>query len=84
MGTKERQREKKKTEEPVKDRTEPSVVVEQTTASDDSAIMPEIVVKVEEGANATDTVETAVVAPEQMMDRGAAAVTEIVPRWGTI
>jgi len=84
LGTKERQREKKKTEEPVKDKTEPSVAVEQTTASDDSAQIPEIVVKVEDGTNATDTIETAVVEPEQMMDTGAAAVTEIVPRWGNI
>jgi hypothetical protein len=84
LGVKERQREKKKTEEPVKDVAEPSVVKEQTTASDDSAHIPEIAVKVDEGPNATDTIETAVVEPEQMIDTEAVAVTEIVPRWGNI
>ncbi|MCK4483847.1 MAG: hypothetical protein KAU89_03415 [Candidatus Thorarchaeota archaeon] len=83
MGVKERQREKKKTEKPVKDAADPSVVVEQTTASD-SAHIPGIVIKAEDGLNATDTIETAVVEPKQMMDTEAAAVTEIVPRWGNI
>ncbi|MCK4740527.1 MAG: hypothetical protein KAT22_03210 [Candidatus Thorarchaeota archaeon] len=84
MGVKERQREKKKTEEPVKDVAEPSAVKEQTTASGDSAHIPEIVIKVDERPNATDTIEAAVVEPEQMMDTETAAVTEIVPRWGNI
>jgi len=84
LGVKERQREKKKTEKPVKDASEPSVVMEQTIASDDSAHIPEIVVKVEEGSNVTDTIETAVAEPERMMNTEAAAVTEIVPRWGNI
>lgn len=84
MGVKERQREKKKTEKPVKDVAESPVVMEQTTASDDSAHIPEIVVKVEEGPYTTDTMEAAVVEPEQMMATEAAAVTEIVPRWGNI
>ena len=84
MGIKERQREKKKTEEPVKDMTEPSVVVEQITDGDDSAHMAEIVVEVDDGSNATDTIETAVVEPEQMMGSKTAAVTKIVPRWGNI
>ncbi len=84
MGVKERQREKKETEKPVKDAAEPSTVTEQTTDSDDSAHMPEIVVEVDDGSNATDTIETAVVGPRQMMGTEAAAVTEIVPRWGNI
>ncbi len=83
MGIKERQREKKKTEEPVKDRAEPSVVVEQT-ADDDSAHVSEIVVEVDDVSNATDTIETAVIEPEQMMGTETAAVSEIVPRWGSI
>ncbi len=82
MGIKERQRERKKTEEPVKDTTEPLVVVEQT--DDDSAHMSEIAVEMDNGSDATDTIETAVVEPEQMMDTETTAVTEIVPRWGNI
>ena len=84
MGIKERQRKKKETEKPVKDAAEPSMVMEQTTAIDDSAHIPEIAVEVEDRPNATDTIEIAVVEPEQMMDKEAAAVTEIVPRWGNI
>lgn len=83
MGIKERQREKKKTKEPVKDVTEPSVVVEQITDGDDSAHLSEIVVEVDEGSNVTDAIETTVIEPEQMMDTETAAVTEIVPRWGS-
>ena len=82
MGVKERQRKKKETEKPVKDAAEPSTVIEQTTDSDDSTHVSEIVVEVDDGSNATDTIETAVVEPRQMMDTEAAAVTEIVPRWG--
>jgi hypothetical protein len=84
LGIKERQRKKKETEKPVKDAAEPSMVMEQTTAIDDSAHIPEIAVEVEDRPNATDTIEIAVVEPEQMMDKEAAAVTEIVPRWGNI
>ena len=60
------------------------MVMEQTTAIDDSAHIPEIAVEVEDRPNATDTIEIAVVEPEQMMDKEAAAITEIVPRWGNI
>jgi len=84
LGVKERQRDKKKTEKLVEDAAEPLVVEEQSTASDDSAHVPEIVVKANDELNATDTIETAVVESEQMMDTEAAAVTEIVPRWGNI
>ena len=83
MGIKERQREKKKAEEPVKDMAEPSVVVEQT-ADDDSAHVSETVVEVNDVSNATDTIETAVIEPEQMMVTETAAITEIMPRWGNI
>jgi hypothetical protein len=83
LGIKERQREKKKTEEPVKDMAEPSVVVEQT-ADDDSAHVSETAVEVNDVSNATDTIETAVIEPEQMMVTETAAITEIMPRWGNI
>ncbi len=83
MGIKERQREKKKTEEPVKDMAEPSVVVEQT-ADDDSTHVSEIVVEENDVSNATDTIKTAVIEPEQMMVTETAAITEIMPRWGNI
>ncbi len=72
------------TEKPVKDAAETSTVIEQTIDSKDSAHMSEIIVEVDDGSNATDTIETAVVKTEQMMDTKAAAVTEIVPRWGNI